>query len=98
MERDYTMHVVSHTHWDREWYKPFQHFRMRLVDLTDGLLKLLETDPEYKVFTFDGQTIVLEDYLEIRPENEERLRKLVNEGRIIIGPWYNQPDEFLISG
>ncbi|MHB0997727.1 MAG: alpha-mannosidase [Armatimonadota bacterium] len=98
MPRNYTMHVVSHTHWDREWYKTFQHFRMRLVNLTDELIKLLESDPEYKVFTFDGQTIVLDDYIQIRPENEERLRKLVKEGRILIGPWYNQPDEFLVSG
>ena len=92
------MHVISHTHWDREWYRSFQHFRMRLVDLIDELIKLMEKDPEYKFFHMDGQTIVLDDYLQIRPENEERLRKLVREGRILIGPWYNQPDEFLVSG
>lgn len=92
------MHVISHTHWDREWYRSFQHFRMRLVDLIDELIKLMERDPEYRYFHMDGQTIVLDDYLQIRPENEERLRKLVREGRILIGPWYNQPDEFLVSG
>ena len=91
-------HVVSHTHWDREWYKTFQHFRMRLVDLTDYLLDLMETNPDYKYFVFDGQTIVIEDYLQIRPENEKRLRSLIEQGRILIGPWYNQPDEFLVSG
>jgi alpha-mannosidase len=94
----YTAHVVSHTHWDREWYNPFQQFRMRLVDLTDKLIELMETDPDFKYFTFDGQTIVLEDYLIIRPENEQRLRNLIKAGRIIVGPWYNQPDEFLVSG
>ncbi len=94
----YTAHVISHTQWDREWYNTFQQFRMRLVDLTDALLDLMERDPEFRYFTFDGQTIVLEDYLEIRPENEERLRKLTKAGRIIVGPWYNQPDEFLVSG
>lgn len=94
----YTAHVVSHTHWDREWYSTFQQFRMRLVDLTDSLIELMESNPEFKFFTFDGQTIVLEDYLEIRPENEKRLRKLTKAGRIIVGPWYNQPDEFLVSG
>lgn len=92
------MHVISHTHWDREWYRSFQHFRMRLVDLIDELIELMEKDPEYRYFHMDGQTIVLDDYLQIRPENEERLRKLVREGRILIGPWYNQPDEFLVSG
>lgn len=98
MAGKYTAHVVSHTHWDREWYNTFQQFRMRLVDLTDTLIDLMEKNPDYKFFVFDGQAIVLEDYLEIRPENEQRLRKLIKDGRILIGPWYNQPDEFLVSG
>ncbi len=98
MPKKYTAHVVSHTHWDREWYKSFQHFRMRLVDLTDSLIGLMENDPDFKYFNFDGQTIVLEDYLAIRPENEDRLRRLISDDRILIGPWYNLPDEFLVSG
>ena len=95
---DYTLYVVSHTHWDREWYESFQNYRYRLVRMVDDLLDLLENDPEFKVFHFDGQTIVLRDYLEIRPENEARLRKQIFDGRIVIGPWYVMPDEFLISG
>ncbi len=90
--------VVPHTHWDREWYQPFQEFRRRLVRLTDRLLALLESDPAFTHFHFDGQTIVLEDYLEIRPENRARLRRLTRSGRIAIGPWYVLPDEFLVSG
>ncbi|MCE5323842.1 glycosyl hydrolase-related protein [bacterium] len=97
-DKKYTAHVVSHTHWDREWYRTFQQFRMRLVEMTDYLIDLMESNPDYKYFVFDGQTIVLEDYLEIRPENEKRLRALIERGRILIGPWYNQPDEFLVSG
>ncbi|MBQ7524838.1 MAG: alpha-mannosidase, partial [Abditibacteriota bacterium] len=93
----YTAHVISHTHWDREWYKPFQHYRMRLVRLVDALLDLMERDENFKYFTFDGQFVVIEDYLAIRPENKGRLEKLCKEGRIILGPWYNQPDEFLVS-
>jgi mannosylglycerate hydrolase len=96
--KKWTAIVVSHTHWDREWYLTFQGFRRRLVRLTDRLLSLMETNPRYKYYIFDGQTIVLEDYLEIRPENEERIRKLVQEGRLHIGPWYVLPDEFLVSG
>ncbi len=95
---DYTLYVVSHTHWDREWYETFQNFRYRLVRLIDDLLDLLENDPEFKVFHFDGQTIIMRDYLEIRPENEARLRKQISDGRIVIGPWYVMPDEFLIAG
>ncbi|MBI4516974.1 MAG: hypothetical protein HY699_14290 [Deltaproteobacteria bacterium] len=90
--------IVPHTHWDREWYQPFQEFRRRLVRLTDRLLDLLEHDPSFVHFHFDGQTIVLEDYLEIRPEQRARLRRLIRAGRIAIGPWYVLPDEFLVSG
>jgi mannosylglycerate hydrolase len=92
------IHVVSHTHWDREWYLTYEQFRFRLVALIDRLLDLLDTDPSYKHFHLDGQTIVLEDYLEIRPDQEPRLRQAIEEGRILIGPWYVMPDEFLVSG
>jgi alpha-mannosidase len=97
-ETTYTAFVVSHTHWDREWHRPFQQFRMRLVEMTDDLLDLLECDPDYKAFYWDGQTVVIDDYLEIRPENAERLRRHFASGRLYTGPWYVQPDEFLVSG
>ncbi len=87
----------SGTHWDREWYQDFQGYRMRLVKMTDKLIEGLETE-DYGVFHFDGQTIVLEDYLDIRPENAERLKKLIRDGKILIGPWYVMPDEYLLSG
>ncbi len=93
----YTLAVVSHTHWDREWYQSFQEYRIRLVQLTDRLLDLLARDPGYRYFTFDGQTIILEDYLQVRPEQEAALRRYVQEGRLLIGPWYVLPDEFLVS-
>ncbi len=93
-----TIHVISHTHWDREWYRPFQVFRARLVGMIDDLLDLMDEHPEYAFFHLDGQTALLEDYLEIRPEQEPRLKRLVGEGRILAGPWYTQPDECLVSG
>lgn len=92
------LYVISHTHWDREWYQEFQYYRYRLVRMMDDLLDLMERQPAYKYFHLDGQTIVLQDYLAIRPENEQRLRRLIEAGRIIIGPWYVMPDEFLSSG
>jgi len=92
-----TLHIISHTHWDREWYRTFQQFRLRLVHLVDNILEILDLDPDYKHFMLDGQTIVLEDYLQMRPENEVRLRNYIREGRILIGPWYILPDEFLVS-
>jgi hypothetical protein len=92
-----TVHVVSHTHWDREWYLTHEQFRLRLVDLVDHVLALLDADPGFK-FHLDGQTVVLEDYLEVRPEEEERLRRHVASGRLLVGPWYVMPDQFLVSG
>ena len=98
----HTLHVISHTHWDREWYMTFQHFRMRLVRTVDELLRIFESDApedrEYVAFHLDGQAVVLEDYLEIRPANRERLARQIRAGKILVGPWYVLPDEFLISG
>lgn len=92
------IYLLSGTHWDREWYQTFQGFRMRLVKMVDELLDVLENDEDYGVYHFDGQTIVLEDYLEIRPENRERIEKLIKSGKMIVGPWYCMPDEMLLSG
>ena len=88
---------VPHTHWDREWYYPFEVFREKLVRLVDKLVGIMRDDPDWKYFLLDGQTIVLEDYQEISGQNPEFL-KLIREGRIGIGPWYDLPDEFLVSG
>ncbi len=90
--------IVPHTHWDREWYEPFQTFRLKLVRLVDELLDLLERDGTFRHFLLDGQLAVLDDYLEIRPENEARVRALAAAGRITVGPWYILMDEFLVSG
>lgn len=90
--------IVPHTHWDREWYQTFQQFRIRLVKTVDKLLALLDRDPHFRFFMLDGQTIVLDDYLEVRPEQEEHLKRYIRSGRILVGPWYLQPDEFLVSG
>ncbi|HEY8217846.1 MAG TPA: alpha-mannosidase, partial [Acidimicrobiia bacterium] len=90
--------IVPHTHWDREWYAPFQSFRIRLVGLLDELLDLLERDESYERFLLDGQTVVVDDYLAIRPDAAERLAKLAAAGRLQIGPWMVLMDEFMVSG
>jgi alpha-mannosidase len=90
--------VVPHTHWDREWYLPFEQFRLRLGAVVDGVLETLERDPSFTTFTLDGQAVVLEDYLDVRPENEERLRALLAAGRLEVGPSYVLPDEILVGG
>jgi hypothetical protein len=90
--------VVPHTHWDREWYRPHEVFRYRLVRFLDRLLDALERDPSYRHFTLDGQTIAVDDYLAMRPQQLERIVRLVREGRLLVGPWTVLPDEWLVSG
>ncbi|HVM40568.1 MAG TPA: alpha-mannosidase, partial [Acidimicrobiia bacterium] len=89
--------IVPHTHWDREWYSPFQTFRLRLVDLLDHFLPMLERDPSYRHFLLDGQTAVVDDYVEIRPEAEAAIRRLAAAGRLAVGPWMILMDEFMVS-
>ena len=88
-------HVVAHTHWDREWYHPFVRFRQRLVALVDDLLD----DPPAagESFLLDGQAVVLEDYLEVRPERAAELAALLQAGRLEAGPWYVLADELIPS-
>ncbi len=88
---------LPHTHWDREWYLPFEVFREKLVELIDRLVEIMSNEPDYEHFLLDGQTIILEDYQETKGENPELLQ-LIKEERIRIGPWYVLPDEFLVSG
>lgn len=91
-------HVVSHTHWDRAWYLPFEKFRLRLIEMVDDLLDLLASDPDFKHFFFDGQMIPLEDYLAVRPHRREALVEAIRSGKLVLGPHYILPDEFLVSG
>ncbi|MBJ6362069.1 alpha-mannosidase [Paenibacillus sp. GCM10012307] len=97
MTKKRTAHIISHTHWDREWYLPYEKHHVLLVKLVDTLLYKLDSDPGFKSFYLDGQTIILEDYLQVRPENKDRLEHYIREGRIVIGPWYILQDAFLTS-
>jgi len=91
------VYIVSHTHWDREWYRPFHEFRVDLIGVVCTVLDRLENDDAFQHFLLDGQSIILEDYLEIVPRDESRLRALVEGGALSVGPWYVLPDEFLVS-
>ncbi len=97
-EEKKTLHFISHTHWDREWYMPFEAHRYKLVEFFDKLLYTLDTDPSFKSFHLDGQSIVIEDYLEVRPQMREKIEKYIAEGRIVAGPWYILQDEYLVDG
>jgi mannosylglycerate hydrolase len=89
--------LVPHTHWDREWYEPFQRFRLRLVDLMDDVVSRAQADPDFR-FTLDGQMAVVQDYLEVRPEQRAAICELAGRGQLAIGPWRVLLDEFLCSG
>jgi mannosylglycerate hydrolase len=93
-----TYHLIPHTHWDREWYLTRAAFLCRLVPALDDLIERLETEPEFRAFVLDGQTVLLEDYLAVRPDMEARARVLVSEGRLQLGPWYVLADELIPSG
>lgn len=93
-----TAHFIASTHWDREWYEPFQGFRMRLVSMLDEVLETLNSDPDFVSFMTDSQSVMLLDYLAIRPERTARVRELLRTGRLVTGPWYVLPDEWLVSG
>ncbi len=90
--------VVSHTHWDREWYLTYHQFRVKLVEIVSKILTALENETDFDYFLLDGQAVVLEDYLEVKPEDRKLITRLVQEKRLGIGPWYILPDEFLVSG
>ncbi|MFG1733013.1 alpha-mannosidase [Paenibacillus sp. 843] len=92
-----TAHVIAHSHWDREWYLPYEKHRLKLVRLMEDLIETFEKDPEFTSFHLDGQYIVLEDYLEIMPHRADQVRSLVEQGKLIVGPWYILQDEFLVS-
>lgn len=93
-----TAHYVLSTHWDREWYQNFQDYRNRLVRLFDNILKGMDTGELRGPFQTDGQAIILDDYLEVRPEKRALVEQRAKEGKLVIGPWYVLPDEFLVSG
>jgi alpha-mannosidase/mannosylglycerate hydrolase len=97
-EKKITVHIVSHSHWDREWYVPFEIYRNRLNVLMENLFEAFDKKNNFKHFTLDGQTIAIEDYLERYPQMAEKFQKLVADGTIEVGPWYILPDEFLIQG
>ncbi len=90
--------LVSHTNWDREWYLDYEKYRFRMVETLDKLLEIFDNNPHFRHFTWDGHTIFLEDYLQIRPYKKEKVKKYIQQGRLHVGPWYTMPDEFLASG
>lgn len=92
------VHITPHMHWDREWYFTTEESRILLVNNMEEILTRLEQDADYKYYVLDGQTAILEDYFAVKPENRQRVKSLVQAGKLIIGPWYTQTDTTIVSG
>ena len=92
------VYLYSHTHWDREWYLSQNQFQYRLIRTVDDIVAVIEGDNSFETFVLDGQTSIIDDYLEIRPERREKLATLIADGQLVIGPWYTMPDVFLPDG
>ncbi len=98
MEKHKTAYVVSHSHWDREWYLSHAKHNFNLVQFMDRLIGVLENDDGFKTFHLDGQIILLDDYLAVRPNMKDRVKTLIASGKLKVGPFYILQDDYLISG
>jgi mannosylglycerate hydrolase len=92
-----SVHIVPHTHWDREWYRSAAEFELRLAHLVEGVLEALDRGA-VPAFLLDGQGIVLDDFAAARPESAGQLARQLRTGRLECGPWYVLADNLLVSG
>lgn len=98
MEQNKTNYIIPHTHWDREWRYPIWKNRMLLIQFMDELLETLDKHEDYNCFLLDGQAAPIDDYLDVKPENKEKVEKYIKDGRIAVGPWYTLPDLYPLDG
>ncbi|MCF0106724.1 MAG: alpha-mannosidase [Holdemanella sp.] len=92
------VHIVPHCHWDREWYFSCEESKYLLLNNMDEIFEMLETRDDYPCYILDGQTAILEDYFQYKPENKARFKSLVQQGKLRIGPWYTQTDAMVVGG
>jgi mannosylglycerate hydrolase len=96
--KKYECHVISNTHWDREWVKSFQESRVSLAEMFEKLFEVFENDEDYRYYHLDSQTIPLEDYHQLYPENQEKLKHLIRSKKLLAGPWYTLPEMNILDG
>ena len=92
------VYVIPHTHWDLEWYFDIEKSNILLIHNIDSVLDMLENDDNFKHYTLDGQMSLFDIYLKYRPENKQRIIKLVKNGRLVIGPWFSQTNQNTLHG
>lgn len=96
--KKYDFPVIAHTHWDREWYFTTSRSKVYSLNHFKEVFDTLETNKKFKHFLLDAQLSVIDDYLKYHPYDEERIKKLVREGKLIVGPIYTQTDQMVVSG
>lgn len=97
MSKKKKVHVIVHTHWDREWYFTISRSTVYLIKHIKEVLNILEADFTYRYYLLDAQTSLLTDYLRYCPEDRKRIENLVKQRRLLTGPWYTQTDQLVIS-
>ena len=98
MNKKYDFPIIPHTHWDREWYFTTSRSKIYSLNHFKEIFDVLENNKNFSHFLLDAQLSIIDDYLEFHPYDENRIKKLVTEGKLIIGPWYTQTDQMVISG
>lgn len=92
------VHIVPHVHWDREWYFSSEESKILLVNDLREVIKFMEEHPDYPTYVLDGQTSIIDDFATMSPNDMPRLKKLIEDGRILVGPWFTQTDEMTVGG
>ena len=92
------VHVIPHTHWDREWYFTQQDSDVLATYNFTKVIETLESQADYSCYHLDGQSAIVEDYLKVLPHMRERMAQLVADKKLFIGPWYTQTDTYNVAG
>ena len=96
MKKKKKIYIVSHTHWDREWYFTIEDSNILLIENLQKVIDTLEEKPEFSSYAFDAQASIIDEFLKINPESKGNLKKLIEDKRIFVGPWYTQTDTLLV--
>lgn len=95
MSRD--IKILMHTHWDREWYFTKAETQVLLRNHMFEVIEFLEKNQDI-IYVLDGQSVMLDDFIEFAPKWRERVESLVRRGALRVGPWYTQTDLLLVHG
>lgn len=90
-------HCIPHTHWDPFWYFTAQDSMVVFAYNMKEMIRAFR-DNEISYFFLDGQTVAIDEYLEIHPEDREKVENLIRNKKLVIGPFNSQLDCFITCG